>query len=325
MAVTDSGSGRQGANCAIHPMAGATGTCERCGNFMCEVCSQRGQHALCPACRARTGEVLFPLRRDTWNFGALWDYCFEAFKRDWLMLSVAVLVWLAVTGVANFTGNIAGAVVQNENAWVLGIILMVIAMVVQTAVQGVMGLGMMRVVFDVLEGGGVDIARLFSQFPKVGRYLVMVLLAGLMLVLPLVLLFCVLSLVGLVAVGVSVGDVFGGESFGSGRELALVAIFGGAGVLTLLPALYFGIPLYLMQAELTFNEDVSPTQALRNCYTLAHGERLSIFGVSLLVGLLVFGGMLACCVGILPALALGQLLLGGLYLALRNGSELERG
>jgi len=126
--------------------------------------------------------------------------------------------------------------------------------------------------------------------------------------------------VGLVALGVSVGDLFGGEAFGSGRELALVAVFGGAGVLTFIPALYFGIPLYLMQAELTFNEDVSPTQALRNCYTLAHGERLSIFGVSLLVGLLVFGGMLACCVGILPALALGQLLLGGLYLALRNGS-----
>jgi hypothetical protein len=306
-------------------MVGATGTCERCGNFMCEVCSQRGRHILCPACRARTGDLAFPLRRDTWNFGALWDYCFEAFKRDWLMLSVAVIVWLAVGTVANITTNIASAVLQNSDAWVLGGILLLISLLVQTAVQGVMAMGMVRVAFDVLEGGGVDIARLFSQFSKVGRYLVTVLLAAVMLVLPLVLLFCVLSFVGLVAVGVSVGDVVGGQSFGAGRGLALVGVFGVAGVLTLIPAFYFGLPLYLMQAELTFNDDVSPTQALRNCYTLARGERLSILGVSMFVGLVVLGGMLACCVGVLPALGLGQLMLGGLYLALRNGSELERG
>ena len=325
MAMTNSGSGAAGANCAIHPMVGATGTCERCGNFMCEVCSQRGKHILCPACRARTGDMAFPLRRDSWNFGALWDYCYEAFKRDWLMLSVAVLVWLAVGTVANFTTNIASVVLESSDAWVLGGILLFVSLIVQTAVQGVMALGMLRVVFDVLAGGGVDIARLFSQFSKVGRYLVTVLLAAVMLVLPLVLLFCVLSLVGLVAVGVSVGDIFAGQSFGSGREMALVGVFAVAGLLTFIPALYFGIPLYLMQAELTFNDDVSPMQALRNCYTLARDERLSIFGVSLFVGLLIILGMLACCVGVFPALGLGQLLLGGLYLALRNGSELERG
>jgi uncharacterized membrane protein len=291
---------------------------------MCEVCSQRGKHLLCPACRARTGDTVFPLSRDTWNFGALWDYCFEAFKRDWLMLSVAVLVWLAVGTVANFLTNIASAVF-NTDAWVFGVILMVVSFIVQTVVQGAMALGMLRVVFDVLEGGGVDIARLFSQFSKVGRYLVTWLLAVVMVALPLVLLFCVLAFVGLVAVGVSVGDVVGGQSFGSGRELALVGVFAVAGLLTFIPALYFGLPLYLMQAELTFNDDVLPDQALRNCYTLARGERLSIFGVSLFVGLLIVLGMLACCVGIFPALGLGQLMLGGLYLALRNGSELERG
>jgi len=104
-----------------------------------------------------------------------------------------------------------------------------------------------------------------------------------------------------------------------------VGVFSVAGLLTFIPAIYFGLPLYLLQPELTLNEDVSPMQALRNCYTLARGERLSLFGVGLLVMALVLVGLLACCVGIFPALGLGQLLLAGLYLALRNGSELERG
>lgn len=325
MAVTDSGSGKTGANCAVHPTLGATGTCERCGNFMCEVCSQRGQRTLCPACRARSGDSVFPLRRDTWTFSALWDYCFEAFKRDWLMLSVAALVFLAVSTVANITSNIASTVLQNSDAWVVGGILLIISMIVQTAVQGVMGLGMLRVAFDVLEGGGVDIARLFSQYTKVGRYLVMVLLVTVMLVLPLILLFLVLMFIGLVAVGVSMDQVAASQMFENLSGPAVVGVFVVAGLITVIPAMYFGLPLYLMQAELAFNDDVSPMQALRNCYALARGERLSIFGVSLVAGLMAFMGVLACCVGLFPALALGQLLLGGLYLALRNGAELERG
>ncbi len=322
MAVTDSGSGAVGARCAIHPTLGATGTCDRCGNFMCEICSQRGSRKFCPTCRQRTGDMAFPLRRDTWSLSALWDYCFETFKRDWLLLSVAMFVALAATTVANLASNIAGVVMQvTDSAVVIGV-LVLISVLVQVVVQGVMGLGMMRVVFDVLEGGGVDIGRLFSQWTKAGRYVVTVLLAFVVLALPLVLLFLVLGFVGMVAGGVAVSDISSGNIFNASDRVGPVA-FLGALFVTLIPALYFGIPLYLLQAELAFNDDVTAVQALRNCYTLARGERLPMAGVLLISVPLMFVGLLVCCVGIFPAYALFQLLMGGLYLALRNGSELE--
>lgn len=43
--------------CPLHPANSATGTCSRCGNFVCQECSQLGANGelICDACRARTG------------------------------------------------------------------------------------------------------------------------------------------------------------------------------------------------------------------------------------------------------------------------------
>jgi hypothetical protein len=324
MAVMDSGSGEVGAHCALHPTLSASGTCERCGNFMCDVCGERGAQRFCPGCRERTGHSAFPLWRDTWNFSALWDYCFAAFKREWVMLSVAMLVATVLSVVANLLGKLAEVLVGPEDAFLLFLSSAFSGVFLQVA-QGVIGMGMLRVVFDVLEGGSADIARLFSQVHKAGRYVVATLLGVVMVLLPLLLLFAVLSFVGLVAMGYSVESIVGGEVFRSTDVdvPAALGVFFGAGVLTLIPGLYFGLPLYLLQGVLTFDEDVSPVQALRDCYALARGERLSVLGVAFVGGLLAMAGLLACCVGLIPGLALGQLLVGGLYLALRRGSELE--
>ncbi|PTL80720.1 hypothetical protein DAT35_25540 [Vitiosangium sp. GDMCC 1.1324] len=317
----DSGSRGLGAPCALHPTQVATGTCERCGNFMCDVCGEQGRQILCPSCRERLG--VFPLRRDTWSFSSLWDYCYELFKRDWLMLSVAVLVAMGVSMTINALGNLAGPLLKREDSLVPIIIVGVFTAVMQMVVQGVMGMGMLRVVFDVLEGKRVDVGRLFSQVDKAGRYVAAMLIALVVVGLPLLLLFALLTFVGLVSVGLPASGIF--ESGISGLEAAptLVGVFSAAGLVTFAAACYFALPLYLLQSELTYNEDVTPVQALRNCYELARGERLSLLGVTLVGALLALVGVFACCVGVLPAVAMGQLLVGGLYLALRNGSELD--
>lgn len=320
MGAMDSGSGSLGAQCALHPTVGASGTCERCGNFMCFVCSEQGTHTLCPSCRERTRRSAFPLRRDTWSFGALWNYCLEAFKRDWLMLSLSMLVSTAVGIAAQLFGNLIGPLASAVDSWGVVVLFGIVAFLVQIVVQGVMGLGMQRVVLDVLEGGRADVGRVFSQLGKAGRYLGAVLLMLVGLVLPLMLLFAVLAFVGLVAGGLSVGDITRETTFES-RGLLVAGVFTGALFITLIPGIYFGLPLYLLQAEMAHDEDVSAVQALRNCYTLARGERLSILGVMFVAGLVSLVGLVACCVGVIPTLALGQTLVGGLYLALRNGSE----
>lgn len=320
MGAMDSGSGALGAHCALHPTMGASGTCERCGNFMCFVCSEQGTHTLCPTCRERTRRSAFPLRRDTWSFGALWNYCLEAFKRDWLMLSLSMLVSMAVGIAAQLLGNLIGPLASVVDSWAVVVLFGLVAFVVQIVVQGVMGLGMQRVVLDVLEGGRADIGRLFSQLNKAGQYLIAVLLIIVGFALPLMLVFGLLMVVGLVAGGLSVGEITGGGAFES-QGMLVVGVLTGAGLVTFILGIYFGLPLYLLQAEMAHNEEVSAVQALRNCYTLARGERLSLLGVMIVAGLVSMLGLVACCVGVIPTLALGQTLVGGLYLALRNGSE----
>ncbi|WP_224240137.1 hypothetical protein [Hyalangium gracile] len=304
------GYGLAGARCAIHPEQSATRTCTRCGSFMCSMCAEGGAQTLCPACQQRLGmEYRFPLDRDNWTFSALWDYCFEIFKRDWLMLGVAMLAFFGILFAVQLVGGLLPTIGEALDNTALSVLFTIISTVLQQAVQGILGLGLMRMVFDVLNGNKLDIGRLFSQVHKTGTYLLAMLIVVLMVGVPIG------ALAGIVA----------GLGYAIGWDAALpIAI--GVGVLALFPLIYFTIPLYLLQAEIAYNdEEPSATQMIRNCYAYARGERLSIMGVSLVGGLVAMLGVMACCVGVLPASGLTYLLLGGLYLALRNGADVERG
>jgi hypothetical protein len=320
----DFGAGAGEARCALHPEQRAAGACERCGNFMCSTCSEGGTQNWCPTCRERTGHGTFPLRRDTWSFSALWDYCFESFKREWLMLSLAALVVMAITGGAQFVSSLLPAIGTVTESVPLTLFLQVLSFVVQTMVQGVMTLGLFRVCFDVLEGRRADVGRIFSQLHKVWRYVAASLTTMVLVGVPLVLIWGVLALIGLLASGVSPATFLNGEeAFRQHGMLLVTIIFAALGV-SLVPILYIALPLYLLQAEFTFNDEVAPMTAIRNCFTLAQGQRWSILGVALVMVLVLIVGMLACCISLLPAMGLGHLLIAGLYLSLRQGSSLDQ-
>jgi hypothetical protein len=53
---------------------------------------------------------------------------------------------------------------------------------------------------------------------------------------------------------------------------------------------------------------------------MASGHRLAIIGYTLMVGLVNLIGFAACCVGIVPGVALGMALTGTLFLSLRDPS-----
>lgn len=151
--MTDLGGTGLGAYCALHPDQQATRTCERCGNFMCTRCSQGGEQLTCPTCQERTGEGQgFPLRRDTWNFSALWDYCFALFKQHWLMLSAAVLIVGGIGLVTNLMTRLLPLIGNLVGSEVVTVILSIVAALVQNAVQGVLGIGLSRMMLDVLDG-----------------------------------------------------------------------------------------------------------------------------------------------------------------------------
>ena len=303
--MTDMGGAGQGAYCALHPDQQATRTCTRCGNFMCTTCSQAGEQSNCPTCRERMGEgQAFPLTRDTWDFNRLWDYCFAAFKQNWVMISAAILI---VGGIGFFTNVLTrllpliGNALDNE---ALTVILTVVGAFVQNVVQGVLGIGMSRMLLDVLQGKPASIERVFSQFHKTGTYIYTLL---------------VILLIAIVPVGALTGLMFG--LITAFRD-AGPAIAIGVGVLALIPLIYFLFPLVFLQPEMAMREgSPKPMQLLRNCFAYAQGQRLSIFGVLLIQLLLVLGGLIACCIGAIPAAGLASLLTTGLYLALSNGAE----
>ncbi|WP_224368027.1 hypothetical protein [Hyalangium versicolor] len=303
------GMGLGGARCAVHPEQLATRTCTRCGNFMCSTCAEGGAQTLCPSCQQRLGmEQRFPFNRDNWSFSELWDYCFDIFKREWLMLGVGVLVFFGVAFAANLVTSILPAIGGMANNSALSVVLTIVSTIMQQAVSGVMTLGLMRMLIDVLQGSKPDIGRIFSQIHKVGPYLITMLLVVLLVGVPIA------ALAGIVA-GVGMVLHWDWES--------MWPVGVGVGVLAIIPLIYFTVPLYLLQAEIAFNDGASPTQMIRNCYAYARGEKLSILGVGIVGGLVVIAGTLACCVGALPAMGLSYLLMGGLYLSLRNGAQVD--
>jgi hypothetical protein len=308
-----------GALCAQHGDRTATGTCDRCGNFMCDECSVNRSSPICPACRALTGgSTGFPLSRDNWTFDKLWSYSWEAFKRDWVMLSVAALVVFGSTMMLNMMSS-GIQTVLGENKAAAGLTAIVFQ-VISTLLGGVLQMGLIRMTLDVLHGGKADLAKLGSQVNKVGRYVLQLLLIIVAIGIPLGVYFVVLGAIG---VGLSGGGGLDFEQLGSNGTVIGVLVVGF--LIVLVPLMYFTLPLYFVTMELVFNDNASALQAFKNSYVIAKGNRLSILGIGLLTGLIAIVGILACCIGILPAMALGQLLLIGLFLTLRNGSGLPGG
>ncbi|XXF78528.1 B-box zinc finger protein [Myxococcaceae bacterium GXIMD 01537] len=300
-----------GALCPRHPDLSATRTCTRCGTFMCDVCSERGATAVCPECKERSGHQAFPLNRGNWTFSALWDHCFEAFKREWVMLSVSMLCVMVISGVANFIGGLAplvGTLLDNQVVyWTLYIF----GTALQTLVNGVLMMGYLRVVYDVFQGQRADVGRIFSQLHKTGRFALAMLMTVLMVVIPL----------GVVA-GLLAAGVHFTVGFKSGNEAALLTVGLIAFVLLIVPLLYVTLPLYLLQPAIALeDDDLSATDTIRHCYEVARGERMSVLGVGFMAGLVTLAGLVACCVGIIPAMALGQMLIAGMYMALRSPSD----
>lgn len=330
MQVADQGGWSQEARCAVHPEYVARGTCRRCGSFMCEQCSEQGAQGLCPSCRERLGvDADFPLRRDTWTFSALWDVSWGLFQREWLQLCAASLVVFGVGFGVQMVVSMLAAAAQAVGDLVAYFAVALLGGLVQSTVQGVATLGLIRLLFDALAGRRVDLGVIFTQFHKAGRYLLGLLVIFAVSMAVVLLLVVGLGLVVAIAVMVAAG-ASGAELPDMSDPVAILGASAGAvvgvlvmGAVLMVPLLYFTLPLIFWQHELAFNDRASALDSLRACYTLARGQRLAILGVVLVGGLLVLGGLVACCVGAIPAVAFMQLLFAGLYRSLRKGSELE--
>ncbi|QSQ21004.1 hypothetical protein JY651_38260 [Pyxidicoccus parkwayensis] len=333
MAETDFGRG-VGALCAIHPERAASRICSRCANFMCEVCSDSGTQAMCPTCRERTGLNArnFPLSRDNWSMGALLETCWEAFTREWVMISVGVLIFFAGSVAGNVVSRALNTVGGLSDHWAINGVFFVAGLILSTVVQGLVTLGLMRMLFDVLEGRRVEVERIFTQFHKAVPLLLTTLLIY-ALMLPLFVLV-IGGMLGALAITGGLDAIrsadWMGVSGGNDPSAELIRVLGTLGpsmglmvlvgfALYVFPGMWLMMPLTLVQPELARSENPQPLEVLRRCFAYSRGQRLPMVGIFLFGGVLVAAGVCLCCVGAIPAMGLFQLLIAGLYLTLSKG------
>jgi hypothetical protein len=254
------------------------------------------------------GAQAFALTRDSWNFSALLDACMDAFKRDWLLLSVGALLTLLIPYGVSMVGMLAGVIVgQLSETLVLPV--SVVQALLQFAAQGVLTLGLMAMALQALRGAPVELAQLFGQLRQLPRYLFLVI---------------VITLAALVPVGALAGAGYYAYLQGLfALDWGSMAFLGTLSLGLFVLLVYATLPLYFLVPEMLLCAHPGMLQPLRNCYRVVAGQRLGALGVLLASAGAMIAGTVACCVGIFPALALMQLLTGGLYLALRRGSDVE--
>lgn len=322
-----------GAQCAIHSGVGAPSVCARCGNFMCVACSSNQSERYCPTCRPLMKGSDFPLGADA-GFDQVWDYCFERFKVEWLMLTIGVVIFLGFAMVGGLMSNVVSAIINS----ILGLkidparpwsnlrdfaistgISQVIATLLSMPLMGIAIMGLYRMCLDVLEGRKADVARMFSQLHLLPKYVVMQLIIYVAVTIPLYVGIAVLGFLSLKVAGVGLSlDAESLRQWTSGGGPVVVAI----GLLLMMAALVFVLPVTIFSVPELMVSNCEPIEALRRAFQMASGQRLRLLGYSI-VGLVVtMLGALACCVGMVPASISTYLLWMAAFLIARKRSAL---
>jgi hypothetical protein len=301
---------QRGAVCSAHPYVEATSTCLRCGDFLCESCRTDGE-SVCAACRAKVSPTAFPFRRDAFDIGGLFQYSWERFKAEWFavlaagvtsffvlfVVSIGIGIVQTAIGMAVAAANLPASAVV---AVTVGgsIVSNVISFVLQTAAQ----LAGLRVCFDVLEGRTPSIESYLRGLKRVGAGAAQMLL------------FYAITLVAFAPLG-GAGAAF---YFGLDGDARFVAI-GIIAIIAFFPMLWLFFGFVYAQSELAYDLRVGPVESMRRSWAIVRGHRLHLVATFLIGMILVFAGLLACCVGVIPAMGVAYLFQGALFLALRRG------
>jgi hypothetical protein len=297
-------SGTPGAQCALHVDQRAQSICARCGSFMCNTCTEGGTQDACPACREVTGAAAFPYDRDNYSLDGVLSFSWDHFKREWLMLSVAIIVYFVVLVGVSVVSQILQTIGTAVDP-IVGVGMAIPGQVLQTIVQMILTAGLGLIFWEVFRGHTVDIGRLFRPFSRFGTFVVAAFInMGILLAAATVL-----------AIPAGVGYLIGQEN---GAIAGLVIGL----LLMIVPLVWVTIPLTFVPFEVAIGGETSAVQAVKNAYRIVEGRRWSTIGFMIISGLITMAGVIACCVGMVPAAALAQMLTFGLYLALRNGSGL---
>ena len=277
------------------------------------------------AIEARPAALGIALTRDNATLTNLLSKASSSWSRDLATWVLAMLLyWLLGFGIPfalNVVWGIFGAIQEGSgeaSAAFTGVnvIVQIIMYLIQLVLSAVFTLGIWAMAVRGLHGEPMTVGVLFSQLSKVWKYILqsaVVLLGAMLILLPLVLIV-LLMFVGPIDLDTPMSEIM--DDAGAPFMIAFA-------VLT--PVyVYVATGIAFMQAELAFNDDAGPIDAIRHSWRIAHGKRWKIIGVGLLAALITGGSAMLCGIGLLFGAPLAALLFGALYLALREGADVPR-
>jgi hypothetical protein len=285
------------AQCQVHVGQPFTAVCQRCGTYMCSVCSEGGRHALCAACRDRAGVGVFPFRRDAYTLGALFDFAWKAYKRSWGVITGGTAIFMIIVIGISVPFSIAGTLLGTTTS--SGILLQLVSFVVQSLVQGLLSLGLFQMSLKAARGETPELADLFAGSRRFGTWVAQALILG--------------------AVITPIIALLGGAAWMLGTENWTISA--GIGVLLLPVWIYVFMGFAFGALEIMAQPSVTAVGALRNSWAIASGKRLEMLLLVIAAFILYVAGFVACLVGVLFTMSYASVVFAAYYLAVRNGAS----
>jgi hypothetical protein len=273
----------------------------------------------------RPAEPGFPLTRDDFNLSDLLSRASEAWSRDlgpWVLAMVLyAVIGFGVPAVLGFVSAFFGAFEGAEGSTGsslagLRIVLEVVVQIIQLVLSAIFTLGFWAMALHALQRDSTRVGILFSQLSKIWKYIVQMIVLGLGMILLLapVVVIVFLAFVGPVDRSTPMSEIM--QSAGT----PLLITFG-----VLAPVyIYIAAGLVFTHAELAYNDDAGPIDAIVYSWRMSRGKRWMIIGVGLIGGLITAGSAMLCGIGLLFGVPFVTLLMGALYLALRQGADVPR-
>lgn len=300
------------ATCGAHPDAAATSTCVQCGDFRCAQC-ELDYPSTCRICQTEPRGEGFPFHRSAFAITGLIGYSWQRFKGQWFAVMAACFAALVTFALVFFVSVLLEWVVAFVTTALRlppttllivegasAVLVNAISIFSQVAVQ----LGALRVFVDVVEGRPADADSYLSGLKRSVAGVVQVLVVYALMLLTL-----------LPFAGVGAGLFFALD--GTLDEAALwVAV---AFAIAIVPLAWVSLGLTFMQSELVYDLSVGPVEAMRRSWAMVRGHRITIIVFYLFSMVVLIAGVLACCVGFVPAYGFVLLLQTSLFLTLRNG------
>ncbi len=263
----------------------------------------------------------FALARQTVTIGDLVSKASAAWRRDvgtWVLAMVLMLlIGFGIPFALGLVVGVFGALLPGSDpqpaAKALMTGLQVGVQILQTIIQGVLGMGLTAMAIHALHGRPTPIGSLFSQINKAFKYILQVLAIWIPLA-------AVFAAIGAAVFFLSVGsidlDMPLEDAFQIAKPGLLIFL-----VVSLPIYVYIFLGIVFAQFELTYNDSAGPVEAVLYSWRIARGRRWLVLGITIISGLIAFGSMLLCGIGFLFGGPLATLILTALYLALRNGAE----